>query len=51
MTLYKKAIDAQAARDFPEVVRLLERIKKTYPKEAWPGGLEVRLQIARGQVK
>jgi hypothetical protein len=51
MTLFNKAIDAQAARDFRAVVRLLEQIKTTYPKEAWPGGLDVRLQIARGQIK
>jgi hypothetical protein len=46
--LWKQAIDAEARNDFPAAVRHYEQIKKL-PQRAWPGGLQISLDLARAR--
>lgn len=45
-TLWGQAIDAEARQDFAAAVRCYEQIKQL-PQGAWPGGLQVSLDLAR----
>jgi hypothetical protein len=49
-TLWRQAIDAEARQDFAAAVRHYEQIKRL-PKSAWPGGLEINLELARQRLK
>jgi hypothetical protein len=51
--LWRAAIDAEARRDFTGATRLYEQIKQL-PSDAWPAGLQLRLEMAQkraGQTK
>jgi hypothetical protein len=50
-SLYNQALAAQGNRDYREAVRLYEQVKATFPREVWPTDLEVKLRLARGQLK
>lgn len=49
-TLWRQAIDAEARQDFAAAVQHYEQIKKL-PRSAWPGGLEINLDLARQRLK
>ncbi len=44
--LWGQALDAEARQDFAAAVRAYEQIKQL-PQSAWPGGLQVSLDLAR----
>lgn len=44
--LWGQAIDAEARGDYPAAVERYEQIKKL-PQHAWPGGLQISLDLAR----
>jgi hypothetical protein len=44
--LWVQAIDAEARSDFDQAVKCYERIKQL-PSSAWPGGLQISLDLAR----
>lgn len=47
-SLWKQAIDAEAAQDFVTAARIYQQIK-TLPPEAWPAGLQLRLDNAQNR--
>jgi hypothetical protein len=48
--LWNQAIDAEARRDFAGAVKYYEQIKRLpLSSENWPGGLQVRLELAQRQ--
>jgi hypothetical protein len=49
--VYVQALDAQRDRNYPEALRLYEQVRSTFPPEAWPNDLQLRLQLMRNQVK
>ncbi|MGH7214221.1 MAG: hypothetical protein ACREIT_05615 [Tepidisphaeraceae bacterium] len=49
-TLWRSAIDAEHRQDYVAAVRAYEQIKQL-PSDAWPGGLDVKLEIAKRRVK
>jgi hypothetical protein len=49
--LWNQAIDAEARRDFAGAVNCYEQIKRLpLSSDNWPGGLQVRLELAQRQV-
>ena len=44
-TLWSQAIDAEARQDWPTAVQCYQQIKKL-PQTAWPGGLQISLDLA-----
>jgi hypothetical protein len=48
--LYGQAIDAEARNDYAAALRFYEQIKKLR-RDAWPGGLQVRIDLAREALK
>jgi len=49
-TLWREAIDLEARRDFAGAIDKYEQIKKL-PKNVWPGGLEINLELARKRLE
>lgn len=47
-TLWRQAIDAEARQDFSGATKLYEQIKRL-PSDAWPAGLQLRLDYALKQ--
>lgn len=49
-TLWGQAIDAEARQDFGSAVNLYEQIRQL-PNDAWPGGLQINLDLARKRLQ
>jgi hypothetical protein len=49
-TLYRAAIDAEAQGDYSTAVKKYEQIKE-YSKDLWPRDLDLRLKLAREQMR
>jgi hypothetical protein len=50
LALWRRALDAEAGRDYAKAVEHYEAIKKL-PKPTWPAGLEINLKYAKDRVK
>ena len=48
--LYGQALDAEGRNDYAAALRFYEQIKKLR-RDAWPGGLQVRIDLAREALK
>jgi hypothetical protein len=48
--LYHQAMDAEIRSDMAEAARIYEEIEKL-PQDAWPSDLELRLKLAKAQLK
>ena len=48
--LYRKGIEAEVRGDFADAAHLYEEIAKL-PSESWPSDLELRLKLAKAQLK
>jgi len=49
--LFNQALDAEGRQAYDEALAIYEQIKRKYPEDVRPGGLDIRIELARDEAK